>query len=188
MLEALYAGALALACVSRDEGFGFTPVEALARGTPAVVADLPVFAETLGEGALRVPPGDAEALADALLRLEREPGLRERLVAAGREAVGGAVVGARGARDARGPGRGGRVTAFAIVTVIHDSAPDLARLLDSVERHLDPAPPVVVVDSGSSDGGADLARERGARVVAARRQPRLRRGLQRRSRARRGRR
>jgi glycosyltransferase involved in cell wall biosynthesis len=51
------------------------------------VADLPVFAETLGDGALRVPPGDADALADALLRLEREPGLRERLTEAGREAV-----------------------------------------------------------------------------------------------------
>ena len=86
-LEALYAGALALACVSRDEGFGFTPVEALARGAPVVAADLPVFAETLGEAALRVPVGDADALADALLRLEREPGLRERLVAAGREVV-----------------------------------------------------------------------------------------------------
>ena len=58
------------------------------------------------------------------------------------------------------------MTGFAIVTVIHDSAPDLARLLDSVERHLDPAPPVVVVDSGSSDEGADVARERGAQVVA----------------------
>jgi N-acetylglucosaminyl-diphospho-decaprenol L-rhamnosyltransferase len=54
---------------------------------------------------------------------------------------------------------------FAIVTVIHDSAPDLERLLDSVERHLDPAPPVIVVDSGSSDGGADLARRRGAQVI-----------------------
>jgi N-acetylglucosaminyl-diphospho-decaprenol L-rhamnosyltransferase len=58
------------------------------------------------------------------------------------------------------------VTAFAIVTVIHDSAPDLERLLDSVDRHLDPAPSVVVVDSGSRDGGADLARGRGAQVIA----------------------
>jgi glycosyltransferase involved in cell wall biosynthesis len=87
VLEALYGQALALACVSREEGFGFTPVEALARGTPVVVADLPVFAETLGDGALRVPPGDADALADALLRLERDEALRRRLVAAGREAV-----------------------------------------------------------------------------------------------------
>jgi glycosyltransferase involved in cell wall biosynthesis len=87
MLEALYDEALALACVSRDEGFGFTPVEALTRGTPVVVAELPVFAETLGDGALRVPPGNSDALADALLRLERDEALRKRLVAAGREAV-----------------------------------------------------------------------------------------------------
>jgi N-acetylglucosaminyl-diphospho-decaprenol L-rhamnosyltransferase len=58
------------------------------------------------------------------------------------------------------------VTAFAIVTVIHDSAPDLARLLDSIERHLDPHPALVVVDSGSSDRGAELARGRGAVVTA----------------------
>jgi alpha-1,3-rhamnosyl/mannosyltransferase len=86
-LDALYGRALALACVSREEGFGFTPLEALARGTPAVVSDLPVFRETLGEGALRVASGDPDALAAALLRLEREPELRERLAAAGAEAV-----------------------------------------------------------------------------------------------------
>jgi N-acetylglucosaminyl-diphospho-decaprenol L-rhamnosyltransferase len=57
------------------------------------------------------------------------------------------------------------VTGFAIVTVIHDSAPDLGRLLDSVERQLDPPPPVVVVDSASGDEGADLARRRGALVI-----------------------
>jgi GT2 family glycosyltransferase len=58
------------------------------------------------------------------------------------------------------------VSAFAIVTVIHDSAADLERLLDSIERHLDPRPAVIVVDSGSSDDGAELARRRGAIVTA----------------------
>jgi len=82
-LDALYREALAVLCVSREEGFAFTPVEALVRGTPAIVADLPVFAETLGDGALRVPPGDVEALAQALLRLERDAPLRARLVEAG---------------------------------------------------------------------------------------------------------
>lgn len=57
------------------------------------------------------------------------------------------------------------MTAFAIVTVIHDSAAELRGLLDSIDRHLDPAPRVVVVDSGSSDDGAELARERGADVI-----------------------
>jgi glycosyltransferase involved in cell wall biosynthesis len=87
-LEGLYANALALVCVSREEGFSFTPLEAIARDVPAIVSDLPVFAETLGDGALRVPPGDAEALAHALLRLERDGELRERLVASGKAALG----------------------------------------------------------------------------------------------------
>ena len=86
-LPGLYAKALALVCVSSEEGFAFTPLEALARGTPAIVSDLPVFMETLGGGALRVPPGDAEALAQALLRLERDAALRRELVAAGASAL-----------------------------------------------------------------------------------------------------
>jgi N-acetylglucosaminyl-diphospho-decaprenol L-rhamnosyltransferase len=57
------------------------------------------------------------------------------------------------------------VTAFAIVTVIHDSAGDLRRLLGSIERHLEPRPLVIVVDSGSGDDGAEVAREWGAEVV-----------------------
>ncbi len=54
---------------------------------------------------------------------------------------------------------------FAIVTVLHDSEPELGALLDSIERWLDPPPRVVAVDSGSSDGGPALARERGAELV-----------------------
>ena len=83
-VDAAYGHALCLACVSREEGFGFTPLEALAAGVPPVVSDLPVFAETLGDAALVVPAGDVEALAEALLRLEREPELRTRQVEAGR--------------------------------------------------------------------------------------------------------
>ena len=86
-LEVLYRDALALTCVSREEGFAFTPLEAVALGTPAVVSDLPVFAETLGDGALRVAPGNPDALAEALLRVERDRSLRARLVDAGRAAA-----------------------------------------------------------------------------------------------------
>jgi N-acetylglucosaminyl-diphospho-decaprenol L-rhamnosyltransferase len=60
------------------------------------------------------------------------------------------------------------VTAFALVTVIHDSAAELERLLDSVAEHLQAAPRVVVVDSGSRDEGAELARRRGSEVLSLR--------------------
>jgi glycosyltransferase involved in cell wall biosynthesis len=86
-LDSLYSGALAVTCVSREEGFGFTPLEAAAHGTPAIVADLPVFDETFGDAAVRVPVGDPGALAAALLRLEREPDFRERLAADAQAAV-----------------------------------------------------------------------------------------------------
>ena len=55
---------------------------------------------------------------------------------------------------------------FTAVVVIHDSARHLEALLRTIERHLDPAPEVVVVDSGSHDDGAAVARSHGAQVVA----------------------
>jgi glycosyltransferase involved in cell wall biosynthesis len=84
-LAALYAGALAVVAPSHLEGFGLVALEAAAHGTPAVVSDLPCFAETLGDAALRVPVGDVAALADALLRIGGDGTLRARLGAAARE-------------------------------------------------------------------------------------------------------
>jgi N-acetylglucosaminyl-diphospho-decaprenol L-rhamnosyltransferase len=54
---------------------------------------------------------------------------------------------------------------FTAVIVLHDSEPELRALLDSVAAHLPEPPQLVVVDSGSRDGGPDLARARGAEVV-----------------------
>ena len=79
-LTALYAGARATVLPSRLEGFGFTPLESLAAGTPAVVSDLPALRETLGDAVLAVPPGDVGALADALLAIDRDDELCTRLL------------------------------------------------------------------------------------------------------------
>lgn len=86
-LDALYRGATAVVSPSFDEGFGLTPLEALARGVPPVVADLPVYDETIGPGALRFAPGDAAGLADALLRITRDADLRVQIVSDGRAAI-----------------------------------------------------------------------------------------------------
>jgi glycosyltransferase involved in cell wall biosynthesis len=75
-LDALYAGALALVFPSWLEGFGLPPLEAAARGTASIVSDLAVYAETLGDAALRFPAGDEEALARALLTAADDPSLR----------------------------------------------------------------------------------------------------------------
>lgn len=86
-LDALMRGALAVVAPSWLEGYGMPPLEGLARGVPAIVADLPVYDETLGAGALRFAPGDADGLAQAMLRLERDADERARLVSAGQAAI-----------------------------------------------------------------------------------------------------
>lgn len=55
---------------------------------------------------------------------------------------------------------------LALVTVLHNSRAELERLLAGVRAHL-PGAEVVVVDSGSRDDGAALAREWGATVIDA---------------------
>ena len=84
-LGPLYRDAVAHVMPTYLEGFGFPPLEAALVGTPSIVSDLAVFGETLGDAALKVPPGDERALADAMLRMEREPELRARLADAARE-------------------------------------------------------------------------------------------------------
>jgi glycosyltransferase involved in cell wall biosynthesis len=86
-LGPLYAGAVAVVLPSWLEGFGLTPVEGLAAGAPAIVSDLPVLREVLGDGALYVAPGDAAGLAEAMLRLAGDAALRARLLEAGRAKV-----------------------------------------------------------------------------------------------------
>ena len=56
------------------------------------------------------------------------------------------------------------MTAFSVVTVIHDSAPELTRLLESLERHA-PEAHVIVVDTASTDDGPERAREWAAEVI-----------------------
>ncbi len=86
-LDGLYAGALGLVMPSRLEGFGLPPLEAAVHGTPSIVSDLPVFAATLADGAMRVPVGDEARLAAALTELAADQALRRRLGAHARDAV-----------------------------------------------------------------------------------------------------
>jgi glycosyltransferase involved in cell wall biosynthesis len=71
------------------EGFGLVGLEAFAVGTPVVGYADGALRETLGECALLVPPGDREALADAVVSVLEDPGEAARLAECGRARVSG---------------------------------------------------------------------------------------------------
>jgi glycosyltransferase involved in cell wall biosynthesis len=71
---------------SRSEGLPLSILEAMASGLPVVASAVGGIPEVVihDETGLLVPPGDPDALADALRRLLADPALRRRLGAAGR--------------------------------------------------------------------------------------------------------
>lgn len=84
-LPGLYGAAAAFAWPAVYEGFGLPPLEALACGTPTVVANAGSLPEVVGDAALLAEPDNADALADALARLLDDRDLAARLAAAGPE-------------------------------------------------------------------------------------------------------
>jgi glycosyltransferase involved in cell wall biosynthesis len=85
---ALLRDASVFAFPSRYEGFGLPPLEAMAVGVPVVATTAGSLPEVLDNAALLVPPGDDEALAEAIVRALDDDDLRARLVVAGRDQAG----------------------------------------------------------------------------------------------------
>lgn len=74
-LDRLYRGATALLYPSLVEGFGLPPLEALTRGTRAVVSNIAVHREVMGEAATFVTLGDETSWAHAFATLAAERGM-----------------------------------------------------------------------------------------------------------------
>ena len=122
---ALLRGAAAMVFPSIYEGFGLPPLDAMATGTPVVATAVGALPEVLGDAAVLVPPGDADALAgaidDLLAQPDRAEALRQRvtsgwpaLAGTHRRSVGGALPATR-PDPLRGRVRSGR-------QLEHDSA------------------------------------------------------------------
>ena len=81
-LAALYAKASVFAFLSEYEGFGLTPLEALAAGVPPVVLDTPVAREVYGDAAVYVGRDDGRGAADAIRILLTSADARARVLSA----------------------------------------------------------------------------------------------------------
>lgn len=67
------------------EQFGRVAVEAMASGVPVIASDVGSLPEVVGDAGILVPPGDVDALAAALRRLDDDPQLRHDLAERGRK-------------------------------------------------------------------------------------------------------
>jgi glycosyltransferase involved in cell wall biosynthesis len=83
-LVTLYRGALALAFVSYFGPDNLPPLEACALGCPVIASNVEGAKDALESAALYVNPDRADEVAEAIWRIKHEPGLRDRLVAAGK--------------------------------------------------------------------------------------------------------
>jgi glycosyltransferase involved in cell wall biosynthesis len=80
-LHGLYARASVLAFLSEYEGFGFTPLEALAAGVAPVLLDTPIARETCGAAARYVPvDGGNATISSAIIELLTDPSLRSQIM------------------------------------------------------------------------------------------------------------
>jgi glycosyltransferase involved in cell wall biosynthesis len=82
-LDRLYHSAVALVLPSTYEGFGFTSLEAMARGCPVLESDIPALREVSGSGAMLLPVSDEAAWAAAIRQIVHDDELRSDLRARG---------------------------------------------------------------------------------------------------------
>ena len=82
-LASLYARASVFAFFSEYEGFGLTPLEAMAAGVPPVVLDTPVAREVYGGAAFYTAPGDIAGAAELLHTLLTDPAAAREVIASG---------------------------------------------------------------------------------------------------------
>ncbi len=81
-LRSLYAGGSAFVFLSEYEGFGLTPLEALAAGVPVLLLDTPVAREVCGDAAIYVARPDPALIEAALTTLLFDPLERARILTA----------------------------------------------------------------------------------------------------------
>lgn len=84
-MPAIISGAVAFVYVSKYEGFGIPPVEAMFCGTPVITSDNSSLPEAVGKAAIQVNADDSEEIKNALARLLKSSTLRTEQIKLGLE-------------------------------------------------------------------------------------------------------
>lgn len=86
-LPCLYRNAELTVSVSVEEGFGFTPLESLACGTPVLVSDIPAHRELLGDAVPMVGPEDLPGLREMITYVLKDNSAAGEIARKGREHI-----------------------------------------------------------------------------------------------------
>lgn len=84
-LPALLSGATGLIHVALYEGFGLSPLQAMACGTPVIVSNTTSLPEVVGNGGLQVDPLDVPAIAGAISKIATDHQLASKLSQQGKQ-------------------------------------------------------------------------------------------------------
>lgn len=79
-LEVLYKNASLFTSVSFYEGFGFPPLEAIARNLPVVISNIEIFRETCEESAVYCNPNEIEDIGANMLKVLKDNKLQKYLI------------------------------------------------------------------------------------------------------------
>ena len=168
----VYRHSLALLFATKFEGFGIPILEAFYTGAPVITANSGSCVEVAGDAAVLVDPLSPESIAQGILKIARDPKLRETITAKGRQRVNDfswsraveLTEQAFAKITAPGYARPSRISVeewprMGIVTPTYNMAEFLEETIESVLSQNYPNLDYVVMDGGSKDGTVEILRK-----------------------------
>ena len=172
VIPEVYQNSLALLFATKFEGFGIPLLEAFYCGSPAITANSGSCVEVAGDAAVLVDPLSPESIAEGILKIARDPDLRQRLAANGAERVKlfswrravELTELAFGKITSPAYRRASRISVeewprIGIVTPTYNMAGFLEETITSVLSQDYPNLDYVVMDGGSKDGTVEILRK-----------------------------